>query len=212
MAPEQRPVNLAEYRQVQSRSEDPRTRSTRTRIISAFERLSASEESVTVNAIVRTAGISRASFYTHFAGVDELALALQQQVIERIGAWQQREPHRQADAAPGDHRESVEAATRMLVRYFATRRALYAQILSGPSSSRARDELIDAIAAAVEGIAHHSRPQSPVVDLRLQALQVAGALTTLIVRWLRGDLECDEESLVRSHLQLQPAWMRHDES
>lgn len=211
MAATTRPAGLAEYREVQARSEDQRTVRTRARIVDAFEALSETGRPVTVSEIVRTAGISRASFYTHFASIEALALALQRRVIERLAAWQTSAPHQDEDKEPRDHSASLETSFRRLMEHFEARRGAYAEVLGGPASGRARDELIDAIADAVEDHARHAAPSMAPIERRLQSLQIAGALTTLITRWLRGELEIDKEAIIASHTSLQPQWMARDE-
>lgn len=212
MVAEKRPAQLAEYREVQARSEDQRTVRTRSRIIDAFEHLSDTGQPVTVSAIVPSAEISRATFYTHFAGLEELALALQRRVIERLSSWQKSAPHKDGDTSPADHSETLEAAFRQLLSHFEARQGMYTEILSGPTSGRARDELTDAIVAAIEDLARHSTPALSPTELRLQSLQIAGAMTTLITRWLRGELDVDKDAIIASHTALQPAWMTRDET
>jgi AcrR family transcriptional regulator len=212
MAAEKRPMHLADYREVQALSEDNRTVRTRSRIIDAFEHLSETGQSVTVSAIVRSAEISRASFYTHFGSLEDLALALQRRVIERLASWQLRAAHPGGESGPADHSETIATSFRRLLSYFEARRGLYAEILGGPAAARARDELIDAIAAAHDDLARHAGRPGSAAEHHLQSLQIAGALTTLITRWLRGELDVDEDAIIASHTALLPAWMTRDEA
>lgn len=55
-------------------SSDPRVAATRARLFDAVRSLSIAGRSVTVSNIVAEARLSRATFYTHFSGVDDLAL------------------------------------------------------------------------------------------------------------------------------------------
>lgn len=212
MAAMKRQPALGDYREIQARSDNHRTVRTRSRIIDAFEKLSESDRPVSVSEIVRAAEISRASFYTHFASLEDLALALLRQIIDRLASWQQSAPHSDNSTAPADHSESLEASFRLLMSHFEARQGTYAEILGGPTSGRARDELIEAIATAVEDLGRHSAPSMSPLERRLQSLQVAGALTTLITRWLRGELDVDKEAIITAHSALQPEWMTRDET
>ena len=147
MAAGKHPGNLAEYREVQSLSDDQRTLRTRSRIIDAFEQLSDTGQPVTVSTIVRSAEISRASFYTHFASLEELALALQRRVIERLSSWQLRVPHTSGEANPAGHSETLLASFSLLLSYFEARRGMYAEILGGPAAGRRADHPDHTLAA-----------------------------------------------------------------
>ncbi|MGP9538238.1 TetR/AcrR family transcriptional regulator [Brachybacterium sp. AOP43-C2-M15] len=67
------------------RAPDPRPARTKAAIFAAARDLSASDGEVTVNALAKRAGVSRAAFYSHFAGLDDLMGAMLQQMFD--AAW-----------------------------------------------------------------------------------------------------------------------------
>ena len=70
------------------RAPDPRPARTRAAIFTAARELSADDGEVTVNALAKRAGVSRAAFYSHFSGLDDL-LAFCAKMIEAFAEEQQ---------------------------------------------------------------------------------------------------------------------------
>lgn len=58
------------------RAPDPRPARTRAAIFAAARELTAADGEVTVNALAKRAGVSRAAFYSHFNGLDDLMGAM----------------------------------------------------------------------------------------------------------------------------------------
>lgn len=67
------------------RAPDPRPARTKAAIFAAARDLTAADGEVTVNALAKRAGVSRAAFYSHFSGLDDLMGALLQQMFD--AAW-----------------------------------------------------------------------------------------------------------------------------
>jgi AcrR family transcriptional regulator len=67
------------------RAPDPRPARTRAAIFAAARELSAADGEVTVNALAKRAGVSRAAFYSHFTGLDALMAAMLQGMFD--AAW-----------------------------------------------------------------------------------------------------------------------------
>lgn len=64
------------------RAQDPRPARTKAAIFAAARDLTVSDGEVTVNALAKRAGVSRAAFYSHFSGLDDLMGAMFSQMFE----------------------------------------------------------------------------------------------------------------------------------
>src|SRR5699024_974284 len=67
------------------RAQDPRPARTRAAIFAAARDLTVADGEVTVNALAKRAGVSRAAFYSHFSGLDDLMGAMLSQMLDT--AW-----------------------------------------------------------------------------------------------------------------------------
>ncbi|MGP2481205.1 TetR/AcrR family transcriptional regulator, partial [Listeria monocytogenes] len=65
-------------------SSDPRVEATRAKLFDAVRELSAAGEDISVSSVAKAAGVGRATFYTHFSGIDDLALHLQETTFHAL--------------------------------------------------------------------------------------------------------------------------------
>jgi AcrR family transcriptional regulator len=143
-------------------------------------------------AISRRAGMSKATFYEHFANKEACILALFDQAFEVL-AWSMAQAARQAGS--GNPRQRMRAGTRAFLTAGAEHpdyvRTLLVEIIgAGPVAARRRDQVLESFAeildrenaaAAERGLA--TRFASP-----LDAVAVVGAITELVSRQVRlGD-------------------------
>ena len=181
-------------------STDPRPTRTRTRLFEAADRVVARGGTPTVTAIVAEAGVSRASFYAHFSGIDDLAIRLQDEALAEIAA------QAVLDDAAHDA-EAMLASQRRLVAHYAEHRALYRTVLSLPSAGDAASRAADAMAATIAARIEEVATPPAGIDPALAAAYIASAATGLIVSWLLGRVDADEETIARHLLELMPVWM-----
>ncbi|MEQ6896579.1 TetR/AcrR family transcriptional regulator [Microbacterium sp. KR10-403] len=179
-------------------SDDPRAVRTRGVIFGAVHALVAAGDDITVAAIVREAGISRASFYAHFADLDELAMTMQRERFSAIADLFRRDRL----AGPGALRLSQER----LVAHFAENRALFAAVAAMPTSKRAHLAGVSAMAALIE----ESLDESGVLPEGMQrdatARYIAGAAYGLLDAWALGEIEMDSAALTDHLVRLLPDW------
>jgi AcrR family transcriptional regulator len=183
MAEEPAPTTTIEHvRRSMSRSSTTKVARTRQAIFDAVETIEA-DAPVTVGEVVRRAGISRAAFYTHFSGLDELALAIMHDMLERISAL-----HLEARGTTyAGWRETSTAMLRRNVEHMVHNRNLYLTVLGMPGSSGAFEaavvELTGAIALSFE--------QMPVVPDALKiddaSRFIASGTLAMIIHWMRND-------------------------
>lgn len=181
-------------------SADPRVQRTRQKLFDAVERLSVQPAEVTVSAIVAESGVSRATFYTHFADIDELALRMQESAFEAIAA------SARADQG-GDPTASMRASQRRLVDHYADHRSLYAAVYRLPAGRGVQARVAWVMAGAIRSHILDTGVLPPGLDPDLAATYIANAATGLLVSWVLGELDADAEQLAEHLLHLMPVWM-----
>ena len=184
---------------------DPRAAKTRGLIFGAIVMLTSdTKSSLTVADIVRTAGISRSTFYAHFAGLDELAIDYLQQAFVDIGS---------AGTVSREHGDvTAFGAARVgyarLVTHLLEHHAFYMGVLDLPLMRLAYDEAVTEYARQlVETMVEFSTPP-PSVRTELVASYVAGGALTLISSWMRGQFDLSDDELVEQMVGLLPPWLR----
>ncbi|WP_440710742.1 TetR/AcrR family transcriptional regulator [Herbiconiux sp. YIM B11900] len=180
-------------------SDDPRVARTRSGILEAVRALSEAGEELSAAAIARAAGISRASFYAHYAGLDDLANSLRRDAFRVIAELYDGEVLRTgADA--------LKASQDRLVAHFAENRGLYAAVSALPVSKQSYLADVRAMAAVIEReLAEH--PAFPDgLDPVATARYVAGAAYGLLDAWIAEEVDLTEPQLVEHLLRLLPSW------
>ncbi|UCR90228.1 TetR/AcrR family transcriptional regulator [Mycetocola spongiae] len=187
--------NRPSLRQTRRGSPDPRSASTRQVILDAVGELSlAGADDFSVSDIVRRAGISRSSFYAHFA---DLAAVAEELLTQAFSEVVELERTRRRD----DYLTEYQA-TRIGYRYLV-------------------DHLVDNF--SFYGMASRSALLRPAYDETLlryarelvrdsgnlaQALYVSGGVLTVIRSWMDGDLDLDDDQIVSVLVELHPALAR----
>ena len=172
----------------------------RTRLLEAaaevFARSGYAEASA--EAISREAGMSKATFYEHFANKEEAILALFDEAAEVVlgrmaGA---------AGAATEDPEQRVRAGLRAFVgaiaEHPAASQTLLVEIIgAGPKAMERRDAIIDAFASAIdeENRRAHERFGTPRFPSRHDTVALVGAISELASRQLRLKQPADVREL-----------------
>lgn len=185
-------------------SGDPRAAKTRQVILDAVEKLASERQmSPTVSDIVRVAGISRSSFYAHFASLDELAVAHLREAFLDIGvagAEQRRE-----DLIVGA--QAARIGFLKLVAHLVDNYGFYESVLSLPLSRRSYDDTVQAYAMQLLESIIGLAPVPLGVNPQVVATYVAGGSLTLIGAWMRGDIDISDDDLVDQLVGLLPSWI-----
>lgn len=178
---------------------DPRAERTRQLIFTAIRTLIAQPAaSVSVAEIVRLAGISRSSFYAHFASLDVLAAELLQAQFADIGAAGLDLPR------PRSRENASRLGYARLVAHMVENFPLYASVLELPLTRSAHDEIIEAYAThMLESVLVFD----DAVNAQLVTTYVAGGALTLIGAWMRGHLDVSDDELVDQLVALVPEWL-----
>jgi AcrR family transcriptional regulator len=188
---------------------DPRAARTRQAIIDAVHVLVGEEQAaITVGAIVEQAQVSRSSFYTQFAGIDELALSVLNDALDDMGAVDTGggDPHRRV--GPGD-----PARQRILqfLQHLEENRALYTSVLSLPFSYLTYTRFIDTLAGHIaESIEAAGTGKDP-VNVRFTSTFVAGGVLATVRLWLQSEPLATADDVVEELLALLPSDLSEDE-
>ena len=184
-------------------SGDPRVARTRQAILDAVETLAAGDDVISVAAIVRTAGIGRSSFYTHFSGIDELAVTVLSDVFQAIGAEDvELRRHRVVSGA-----EAARVAQVRLVGHLVQHRALYASMLALPFTSAVHTKAVGAYAAQVRATVA-LLPEIPHgLSADAVAVYTASGSLGLLAHWIRSDAPVSADVLVDQLMSLVPSWL-----
>jgi len=161
-------------------------------------RLSADGAELTVSSIVREAGVSRASFYAHYSGLDELAAQLMRGAFIAIAA-----DYGASDDPPA---VALRVSQERLVGHFVDNLALYRGVSALPVSKDGYLAGVRAMAALIEGgLASHPEAIAH-GSVAATARYIASAAFGLIDAWLTSEIELDPDELVERLVVLLPPW------
>lgn len=153
------------------------------RLVAAAARTIASRgyRDLTVEHLVRVAGVSRASFYQHFPNIESCFLSAHHVAAERLAAHVAAAVRREGNAELAALRALLDFA---LQRPEDARLAMHEALAAGPPALLARDALIARITQAIES----ARPQGARIDLP-PALLVGGVMRFLSMRMQEDALD-----------------------
>jgi AcrR family transcriptional regulator len=185
------------------RASDPRAERTRQAIFAAVRTLMAERvASVSVRDIVRTAEISRSSFYAHFSSLDDLATGFLHEQFAEIGVA--------GFDLRGEDLNGADAARlgyRRLISHIVEHYPLYSSVLDLPITRTAYDDEIEAYSRRlVESLVQLSGTPR-VVHPEAIATYVAGGALTLISAWMRGQLDATDDEIVDQLVGFLPEWL-----
>jgi AcrR family transcriptional regulator len=190
-----------EIRRTMRASGDPRAMRTRQAIMDAVHALITEGESTpTVSQIVRRAGMSRSSFYTQFANMNELAAAVFRQAFTQVET---------ADLAARRHglagAEATQTAVERLVRHVDEHRDFYRH--SFPATFAAHNEAVQALAAQLrESIPLVSSPPAG-VSVDATAIYIAGGTLAILRAWVVGEVTGSVTDITNQIMALLPVWL-----
>ncbi|MEY8018706.1 TetR/AcrR family transcriptional regulator [Mycobacterium servetii] len=149
---------------------------------------------LTVDLVCQHANLSKRYFYTEFASKDDLLDACAEDLFRRLVARMDEV----LTTAPLADR--VEGTLRAVVRALASDRADARLYMECPGFPRLREHQRRAVRdftdrMVADAIAFTGRPK-PSVDRRLATRALVAGTTDLIVAWLHGDIDTDEDTLV----------------
>jgi AcrR family transcriptional regulator len=192
------------------RAPDPRPARTRAAIFAAARELSAADGEVTVNALAKRAGVSRAAFYSHFTGLDDLMGAMLQQMFD--AAWERGRTHGVGGDFPiQDH---VRYGFAMMVAYVERHHAFLRGSMDWKATRRTYVTLTETIAAlhveALRRMPEHlpARPGKESLARGISGNEIAHAEHWLLSteQAAKDGEELDATELLETILAAAPSW------
>jgi AcrR family transcriptional regulator len=185
---------------------DPRALRTVAKLVDALADLCTRRPDVlpAVDEVARTAGVNRSSFYAHFEDIDDLVSWWIEQELRPVF---RQDYDRRSDPARTE-RDVGRSSLGVVVETIAARRAPLAAMFRGSQSSRLRFATL-----FIEGM----RPNFDAIGERLgwselqdrvASLFYGAGITSLLISWTIGDLDCDERELLEQCAALIPAELR----
>jgi AcrR family transcriptional regulator len=186
-----------------SEVENVRVTRTRRALFDAAEALMAEQdEPITVSDVLRRAGVSRGAFYTHFTGLEDLAVAM---FRDRFSELSRDDVQRRAVGSVSAA-ESSFLAIRDVVQHVVDHRALYLGVETLTGGRRAHETLVDLLYEVVHATVLAVPTRPPEVVTEDIARFTAGGSMALLVDWMRAGERPDVDEMTRRLLALQPAW------
>ena len=191
------------------RAQDPRPARTRAAIFAAARDLTVADGEVTVNALAKRAGVSRAAFYSHFSGLDALMGAMLTQMFDRAlerGVAYTRDS--------GSLHQGIRFGFGMLTAYVERHHHFLRGALEWKFSHLTYMSLVEAM-TELHGIAVHHLGDEVPEHLRTEDTRraIVGATLTLCVHWLMDTREeaavedaLDASGLLDTILIQAPSW------
>jgi AcrR family transcriptional regulator len=143
----------------------------------------------TAEAIAREAGMSKATFYEHFANKEECIIALFDTAIEVILGAMRAAGERELDSPPAVRvRVSAEAFLGALEQFPDEAQTLLVEIVgAGPRAMARRDRALDSVAQYIDELNRrdYERGAAPRFSSPHDAFAIAGAVVELASRQIR---------------------------
>lgn len=195
-----------------TRAPDPRPARTRAAIYRAATELSESGADISVNDIVKRAGVSRASFYAHFSNLEDVAGGIIESQLEKL-----HEVAKEQMADSYSLGECVRAAVRATTGFIAAHRAFFGGVLSWRISHNSYAYLTGKI-AGYWMIALQRADEDGLLpaDVRREPLArfLAGGVLDLYVQWLLddgvrpdADMSAEADALAEAVVSALPRWL-----
>lgn len=188
--------------------EDPRSQRSRRSVLETFEEeIQLGRRPATVAELVRTAGVSRSTFYSHFADLDEVGVAALRDILFAFGATTEV-----GHPGVGSARSGPTASLRDLFAHLHAHQALCRALLSvdggkpHPAAAELRAVLVEHFESSISAL-----DLTLPVDAHTTALFVVGGVMALIVDWL-GNGSTSPTVLADAVATLLPDWLRDSDS
>lgn len=200
---------LAQRREILRTSEDPRALRTQDKVFKAAQELSsAGGNDLSVSKLASAANISRATFYTYFADLEDLALHLHDTTLREIAAQEEAKTRPLEVENGSEFSEARRQSMQQLVEHFATNRTLYASVLSVVQTRAIEQRIAKTIEASI--IHRHQDWATPPDGIHLEPIahMLSAAFTRLLCDWVTGQIPLGTSAMTQHLLELMPLWMR----
>lgn len=179
---------------------DKRSVRTRRQLLEAFEQSLEAGRTPTVSDLVRDAGVSRSSFYAHFAGIEELGVAALRSILDAFEPRQSRE---------SDHQDTESSAATLedLFAHLGAHRSLCCAVLVTDTHLPAFAELQTTLVSQLTAAIHASSGKPEALDAGRAASFLVGGILALLLESLREPERYADEDLGATLAAMLPEWL-----
>jgi AcrR family transcriptional regulator len=195
----------SQARLTRRRSTDPRAMESQRLLVQALTKVVKKEGfgAASVTRIASEAGLSRSGFYEQFAGVDELALFVLDDLVIGIGALDLK-----ARSVPGADGQAVsEFALELLLQSVFEHRELYEHLLLSEHAGGTVARAIQGFASGIRPIMVSVRPEWPDERIDLMASSIAGLIVSGVMHAFRTGHPSSAHALARELVGFMPLWL-----
>lgn len=157
-----------------------------------------------VQQLADKAHVSRASFYTHFSGIDDVLRVVLFSSVPRM-----RDAY-ESELLAGEisPREAMHNANARFVDAMWDNRTVLSGLLRGPLRAQTRDTIVDGVARELNrSFERRITMPPPGIRPEITALYIAGATGEIMTAWLTGTLEATRDEVLRQFDDLMPRWL-----
>ena len=158
---------------------------------------------LSVASVSRTAGVSRATFYTHFADVDALVAFSVRELFDELIS-NDVEMRRTHDL---DRREIGRLSLRRLIDAFVDHREVLPLVLASDTRSSMHSRLVDLVETTIRSAIALEHPRMPERFAARASVFIGSAISAVVFDYLATDPLDDPEILVEDILALVPRWI-----
>jgi AcrR family transcriptional regulator len=187
-------------------SQDPRVGRSRAAIIAAARELAAKAASgsvITAFDVIRTAGVSKGLFYSHFANLDEVVTLIFRSEFElnrRLYLNDYNDPK-------VNRLQALRSAQVRIVNQFTNNRPLFAGLATQSGTVPIRAEMTRSLTIEISATLATLDSIPPDVQIDIVATYIVGGITALMNAWLLDEIVASPDKLVEHLLRQLPAWL-----
>lgn len=183
---------------VRLREEDPRFQRSLTALIDAItDQIDVAPLSdISITRVVEAAGVTRPTFYQHFADIPDAA---RRAALMRLSA---AFPIPEPAAGPDDLRpqtihDRITGHIEPVLAHLLTHRGFYLRVLEGATNVAFFEEIISFVAERLLPEVFELAGRGSAATKRDLTAVTAGGVTWLVIRWLRGEFDHDPAEMAR---------------
>lgn len=188
---------MAIVQSARPRAEDPRFQRSLKALLDAVSELLDREplQDLSITRIVEAAGVTRPTFYQHFADLPDAA---RRAGLARLAdAFPIPQPAAQAEMATAEMRGQIERHTLPVLTHLRAHRDFYVRVLEGGGNVAFFEEIVAFVAQRMLPEAFEIAARKGLAARDDLMAVLAGGIMWLVVRWLRGEVDGDPEAMMR---------------
>lgn len=151
---------------------------------------------ISITRIVQTAGVTRPTFYQHFADIPDAARRAA--LVRLSDAFPIPQPLQNADErTPEAIRDRIERQAIPILTHLFEHKDFYLRVLEGATNIAFFEEVIGFVSARLLPEVFELAARRGAANRQDLTVVMASGITVLLIRWLREDIERDPHAMAR---------------